>query len=158
MLSQLLGRIHHNKVRIQALVDPWVATSSCLGQHLNFKENQKVKYAASSFINKALTWWNTQVQTRDHEAAVGMTWVEFKALFMEEFCPSNEMEKLESEFWNHTMVGANHAGIEDSKNKQKIEDQEIGGLKTSTGLHDLKESCKNGTTNQRKKHAPTLGL
>nr|GEW64306.1 zf-CCHC domain-containing protein/UBN2 domain-containing protein [Tanacetum cinerariifolium] len=33
----LLGRIHHNKARIQALVDPWVATSSCLGQHLNFK-------------------------------------------------------------------------------------------------------------------------
>ncbi|GKA79744.1 reverse transcriptase domain-containing protein, partial [Tanacetum coccineum] len=39
-----------------------------------------------------------------------MTWVEFKALLVEEFCPSNEMEKLESEFWNHTMVGANHAG------------------------------------------------
>ncbi|GJZ30376.1 hypothetical protein Tco_0575423 [Tanacetum coccineum] len=38
MLSQLLGRIHHNKARIQVLVDPWVASSSCLGQHLNFKE------------------------------------------------------------------------------------------------------------------------
>ncbi|GKC28205.1 hypothetical protein Tco_1035499 [Tanacetum coccineum] len=35
---------------------------------------------------------------RGHEAAVGMTWVEFKALLVEEFCPSNEMEKLESEF------------------------------------------------------------
>ncbi|GJV32697.1 hypothetical protein Tco_1393097 [Tanacetum coccineum] len=31
----------------------------------------------------------------------------------------------------------------------------IGGLKTSTGLHDLKGSCKNGTTNHRKKHAVT---
>ncbi|GJU54186.1 putative reverse transcriptase domain-containing protein [Tanacetum coccineum] len=29
---------------------------------------------------------------------------------MEEFCPSNEIEKLDSELWNHTMVGANHAG------------------------------------------------
>ncbi|GKG41094.1 hypothetical protein Tco_0470306, partial [Tanacetum coccineum] len=28
-------------------------------------------------------------------------------LLMEEFCPSNEMEKLENKFWNHTMVGAN---------------------------------------------------
>nr|GFD54106.1 reverse transcriptase domain-containing protein [Tanacetum cinerariifolium] len=26
--------------------------------------NQKVKYAASSFIKKALTWWNTHVQAR----------------------------------------------------------------------------------------------
>nr|GEW47755.1 hypothetical protein [Tanacetum cinerariifolium] len=61
-------------------------------------ENQKVRYTASSFINKALTWWNTQVQARGHEAAVGMTWVEFKALLVEEFCPSNKMEKFESEF------------------------------------------------------------
>ncbi|GJR80504.1 hypothetical protein Tco_0151289 [Tanacetum coccineum] len=38
MLSQLPGLIHHNKARIQLLVDPWVASSSCLGQHLNFKE------------------------------------------------------------------------------------------------------------------------
>ncbi|GJS96503.1 reverse transcriptase domain-containing protein [Tanacetum coccineum] len=73
-------------------------------------ENQKVKYAASSFINKALTWWNTQTQASGRETTIGMTWVEFKALLVEEFCPSNEMEKLESEFWNHTMVGANHAG------------------------------------------------
>ncbi|GJV05475.1 putative reverse transcriptase domain-containing protein [Tanacetum coccineum] len=29
--------------------------------------------------------------------------------FCKNFCPSNEMEKLENEFWNHKMVGANHA-------------------------------------------------
>ncbi|GJX12548.1 putative reverse transcriptase domain-containing protein [Tanacetum coccineum] len=51
----------------------------------------------SSFINKALTWWNTQLQPRGREATIGMTWVEFKALLMEEFCPSNKMEKLESD-------------------------------------------------------------
>nr|GFC01303.1 reverse transcriptase domain-containing protein [Tanacetum cinerariifolium] len=73
-------------------------------------ENQKVKYAASSFVNKALTWWNTQVQARGREAVIGMSWVDFKALLVEEFCPSNEVEKLESEFWNHKIVGANHAG------------------------------------------------
>ncbi|GJT00831.1 putative reverse transcriptase domain-containing protein [Tanacetum coccineum] len=39
--------------------------------------------------------------------------VEFKVLLVEEFCPSNKMEKLESEFWNHTLVGANHAGYND---------------------------------------------
>nr|GEX78064.1 reverse transcriptase domain-containing protein [Tanacetum cinerariifolium] len=38
---------------------------------------------------------------------------ENKKLLMEEFCPSNKMEKLESEFWNHTMVGANHVGYTD---------------------------------------------
>ncbi|GJZ14639.1 ribonuclease H-like domain-containing protein [Tanacetum coccineum] len=70
--------------------------------------NQRVRYAASCFVNKALTWWNTQVQARGREVAIGMSWNDFKALLMEEFCPSNEIEKLENEFWNHTMVGANH--------------------------------------------------
>ncbi|GKB67919.1 hypothetical protein Tco_0929331 [Tanacetum coccineum] len=35
---------------------------------------------------------------------------DFKALLTMEFCPSNEIEKLEGEFWNHSMVGADHAG------------------------------------------------
>ncbi|GJV82275.1 putative reverse transcriptase domain-containing protein [Tanacetum coccineum] len=48
-----------------------------------------------------------------HEAAMAMTWNEFKALLVEEFCPSNEMKKLENEFWNHKMVGANHAAYTD---------------------------------------------
>ncbi|GJZ94487.1 reverse transcriptase domain-containing protein, partial [Tanacetum coccineum] len=87
----------------------WIEKMESVIENSGCAENQKVKYAASSFINKALTWWNTQVQARGHEADLGMTWVEFKALLMEEFYPSNEMEKLESEFWNHTMVGANHA-------------------------------------------------
>ncbi|GKB51146.1 hypothetical protein Tco_0901899 [Tanacetum coccineum] len=34
---------------------------------------------------------------------------EFKALLVEKFCPSNEIEKLETDIWNHAMVGANHA-------------------------------------------------
>ncbi|GJS01932.1 zf-CCHC domain-containing protein [Tanacetum coccineum] len=53
---------------------------------------------ASCFVNKALTWWSTQVQARGREAAIGMSWNDFKALLVEEFCPSNEMEKLENEF------------------------------------------------------------
>ncbi|GJU02049.1 hypothetical protein Tco_1112387 [Tanacetum coccineum] len=48
---------------------------------------------------------------RGREVAMGMTWVQFKVLLVEEFYPSNEMKKLQSEFWNHTIVGANHAGI-----------------------------------------------
>ncbi|GJR84556.1 putative reverse transcriptase domain-containing protein [Tanacetum coccineum] len=76
-------------------------------------ENQKVKYAASSFVNKAQTLWNTQIQAGGYEAAIGMTWNGFKALLVEEFCPSNEMERLENEFWNHKMVGANHAAYTD---------------------------------------------
>ncbi|GJY14391.1 hypothetical protein Tco_0384813 [Tanacetum coccineum] len=43
------------------------------------------------------------------EAAVGITMEDFKALMREEFCLNNEMQKLETEFWCHAMVGAGHA-------------------------------------------------
>ncbi|GJZ00165.1 hypothetical protein Tco_0517594 [Tanacetum coccineum] len=52
------------------------------------------------------------VQTRGREAAVGMTWEDFKALMREEFCSNNEMQKLETEFWCHAIAGAGHAAIE----------------------------------------------
>ncbi|GKC41132.1 hypothetical protein Tco_1058854 [Tanacetum coccineum] len=42
--------------------------------------DQKVKYTAGSFVGKALTWWNSQIRT-------------------------HEMQKLESELWNHVMGG-----------------------------------------------------
>ncbi|GKB13632.1 putative reverse transcriptase domain-containing protein [Tanacetum coccineum] len=80
-------------------------------------DNQKVKYTAGSFIGKALTWWNTQVQTRGREAVVGMTWEDFKALMREEFCPNNEMQKLETKFWCQVMVGAGHAAYTDRFHK-----------------------------------------
>nr|GFB33161.1 reverse transcriptase domain-containing protein [Tanacetum cinerariifolium] len=88
----------------------WIEKMENVIDNSGCAENQKVKYAATSFMSKALTWWNTQLQARGREAVIGMPWADFKALLVEEFCPSNEMEKLESEFWNHKMVGTNHAG------------------------------------------------
>ncbi|GJY48436.1 hypothetical protein Tco_0438392 [Tanacetum coccineum] len=76
----------------------WIEKMENVIDNSGCAENQRVKYAASSFMNKALTWWNTQVQARGRKAAIGMSWTDFKALLVEEFCPSNEMEKLESEF------------------------------------------------------------
>ncbi|GJZ44762.1 putative reverse transcriptase domain-containing protein [Tanacetum coccineum] len=61
----------------------------------------------------ALTWWKSQIHTRSREATVGMSWEDFKTLNREEFCSSNEMQKLETELWNHAMVGAGHATYTD---------------------------------------------
>ncbi|GJU17250.1 putative reverse transcriptase domain-containing protein [Tanacetum coccineum] len=82
----------------------WIEKMESLIENNGCAENQKVKYAASLFINKALTWWNTQVQARGHEVAMGMTWVEFKALLMEEFCSNNKMEKLETKLVPHLVI------------------------------------------------------
>ncbi|GJV07555.1 putative reverse transcriptase domain-containing protein [Tanacetum coccineum] len=68
----------------------------------------------------ALTRWIEKMEnlidnsgSRGRVAAMALSWDDFKALMVEEFCPSNEMEKLENEFWNHKMVGANHAAYTD---------------------------------------------
>ncbi|GKA88558.1 reverse transcriptase domain-containing protein [Tanacetum coccineum] len=71
--------------------------------------DQKVKYTADSFVGKALTWWNTQIRTLSREVNVIMSWNDFKFMMIEDFCPSHEMQKLESELWNHVMVRAGHA-------------------------------------------------
>ncbi|GKF75591.1 reverse transcriptase domain-containing protein [Tanacetum coccineum] len=38
---------------------------------------------------------------------------DFKFMMIEEFCPSHEMKKLETELWNHVMVGTGHAAYTD---------------------------------------------
>nr|GEU96419.1 reverse transcriptase domain-containing protein [Tanacetum cinerariifolium] len=42
-----------------------------------------------------------------------MSWEDFKTLTREEFCLSNEMQKLETELWNHHMVRAGYAAYTD---------------------------------------------
>nr|GEX14211.1 putative reverse transcriptase domain-containing protein [Tanacetum cinerariifolium] len=75
--------------------------------------DQKVKYTAGLFVGKALTWWNSQIRTLSREVYVSMSWNDFKLMIIEEFCPSHEMQKLETELWNHAMVGAGHAAYTD---------------------------------------------
>ncbi|GJW40550.1 retrotransposon protein, putative, ty3-gypsy subclass [Tanacetum coccineum] len=71
--------------------------------------DQKVKYTAGSFVGKALTWWNSQIRMLSREVVVSMSWNDFKFMMIEEFCPSHEIQKLETELWNHVMVEDGHA-------------------------------------------------
>ncbi|GKF10976.1 putative reverse transcriptase domain-containing protein [Tanacetum coccineum] len=111
------------------------------------RDNQKVKYTTGSFVGKALMWWNSQIHTRGREAAVGMSWEDFKTLTREEFCPSNEMQKLEIELWNHAMVGAGHAAYTDRFHKlarRTLRIEEIGG--ESSKVKNVKDDNKRSRT------------
>ncbi|GJZ52396.1 reverse transcriptase domain-containing protein [Tanacetum coccineum] len=79
--------------------------------------DQKVKYTAGLFVGKALTWWNSQIRMLSGEVAVSMSWNDFKFMMIEEFCPSHEMQKLETELWNYAMVGAGHVVYTDKFHK-----------------------------------------
>ncbi|GJU69555.1 putative reverse transcriptase domain-containing protein [Tanacetum coccineum] len=76
-------------------------------------DDKGVKYTAGSFVGKALMWWNSQIRTLSQEVVVSMSWNDFKFMMIEDFCPSHEMQKLETEYWNHAMVGASHAAYTD---------------------------------------------
>ncbi|XP_024963863.1 uncharacterized protein LOC112504143 [Cynara cardunculus var. scolymus] len=69
-------------------------------------EGSKVEFAACLLQGRALTWWNTQIQTRGREATNRLTWEEFKKLLKEEYCLRSEIQKLEAELWNHKMKGS----------------------------------------------------
>ncbi|GJS19707.1 putative ribonuclease H-like domain-containing protein [Tanacetum coccineum] len=51
----------------------WIKKLEAVQDIIGCEDNQKVKYSAGSLIGKALTWWNSEVQTRGREAVVSMT-------------------------------------------------------------------------------------
>ncbi|KAD4982080.1 hypothetical protein E3N88_18751 [Mikania micrantha] len=63
-------------------------------------ENLKVKMASSAFHKGALTWWNSEKNTRGREVALALPWEDFKKILVEQFCPCHELKKLEVEMWN----------------------------------------------------------
>nr|GEV85256.1 reverse transcriptase domain-containing protein [Tanacetum cinerariifolium] len=69
----------------------WIEKIESVHDMSGCKDSQRVKYIASSFVGKALAWWNFKIRTRGREAAVGMSWEHFRTLTREEFCLSNEM-------------------------------------------------------------------
>ncbi|KAJ9544258.1 hypothetical protein OSB04_023965 [Centaurea solstitialis] len=69
-------------------------------------ERNKVEYAACLLQGRALTWLNTQVQTRGREATGQISWEDFKTMLKEEYCPRSEIHKLEVELWHHEMIGS----------------------------------------------------
>nr|GEU45407.1 hypothetical protein [Tanacetum cinerariifolium] len=64
----------------------WIEKMESVQDMSECRDSQKAKYITGLFVGKALT---------------------------EELCPSNEMKKLETELWNHAMVGAGHAAYTD---------------------------------------------
>ncbi|GJT65117.1 putative reverse transcriptase domain-containing protein [Tanacetum coccineum] len=91
----------------------WIEKMEPVHDMSGCRDSQRVKYTAGSFVGKALTWWNSEIRTRGREAAVSMSWEDFRTLTKEEFCPSIKMQKLEIKLRNHAIVGAGHAAYTD---------------------------------------------
>ncbi|KAD4586503.1 hypothetical protein E3N88_24104 [Mikania micrantha] len=84
----------------------WVEKVESVFAMCDCAEENKVKYATGTLEGPALTWWNTHVQTLGLDGANSMSWADFTRLLQDEYCPRDEIRKLETEFWVHKMVGS----------------------------------------------------
>ncbi|XP_076937107.1 uncharacterized protein LOC143604553 [Bidens hawaiensis] len=75
----------------------------------NCTPEERVKYGVCSFQDKSLEWWNSIIQNLGEEAAYSLTWSELKDMLLKEYCPRNELQKIEYDFLNLTMEGADIA-------------------------------------------------
>nr|GFA77426.1 hypothetical protein [Tanacetum cinerariifolium] len=60
-------------------------------------EGRKVKFATTTLYSRALTWWNSQVATLGREVTNGRPRAEVKQMMTDEFCPTEEVQRLEDE-------------------------------------------------------------
>ncbi|XP_022019754.1 homeobox protein 2-like [Helianthus annuus] len=88
----------------------------------NCPVGDRVKYATGTFEDSALTWWNAQVQLLGIDVANATTWDDFKELIRKVFCPRDEIQKQENEYYDLKMVGSE---IEIVHLAHKITDQEV---------------------------------
>ncbi|GJU42394.1 putative reverse transcriptase domain-containing protein [Tanacetum coccineum] len=94
-------------------------------------EERKVKFAAATLQGRALTR-NSQVATRGLEAANQIGWTEMKRLMTEEFCPIEEIQRMEHELWN-----------------LKVKDFDISAY--TQCFHELVQLCPKMVPTERKK-------
>ncbi|GKB64718.1 putative reverse transcriptase domain-containing protein, partial [Tanacetum coccineum] len=73
----------------------------------NVAEGDRVKFASSTLLDGALTWWNVYVCSVTLDTAHATPRSDFKAMFIRKYCPRNEIKKMENELWNLKVKGTN---------------------------------------------------
>ncbi|GJT46215.1 putative reverse transcriptase domain-containing protein, partial [Tanacetum coccineum] len=63
-------------------------------------KGKKVRFAAATLQGPALTWWNAKVATIGLEIVNQIPWTEMKKLMTAEFCPIEQIQRMEHELWN----------------------------------------------------------
>ncbi|GKD49960.1 reverse transcriptase domain-containing protein, partial [Tanacetum coccineum] len=73
----------------------------------NVAEGDRVKFASSTLLDGALTWWNVYVCSVTFDTAHATPWSDFKAMFIRKYYPRNEVKQMENELWNLKVKGTN---------------------------------------------------
>ncbi|GKC33820.1 reverse transcriptase domain-containing protein, partial [Tanacetum coccineum] len=73
----------------------------------NVAEGDRVKFASSTLLDSALTWWNVYIRSVTLDTAHATPWNDFKAMFIKNYFPQNEVKQMENELWNLKVKGTN---------------------------------------------------
>nr|GEW77542.1 putative reverse transcriptase domain-containing protein [Tanacetum cinerariifolium] len=73
----------------------WIEKTKMVFTMSKCTEANKVVFVVVTFQDRALTWWNSQVATLGIEAVTRKTWAEMKVMMTEEFCPLEEIQRME---------------------------------------------------------------
>lgn len=68
-----------------------------------YVEDCKVRFAACTFADATLSWWKNHAKTMGSSIVNAISWDELKKLLIDEYCPSEETQKLDQELQNLTM-------------------------------------------------------
>ncbi|GJV86097.1 putative reverse transcriptase domain-containing protein [Tanacetum coccineum] len=115
-------------------------------------ERNKVKFAAATLQGRALTWWNSQVATLGLEVVNAKSWNDMKIMMREEFCPPEEIQRMEVELWNLRVKDSNISAYTQRFNElvllcPKMVPSEK--KKVEAYLRSLPENIKGETTSSR---------
>nr|GEX23354.1 hypothetical protein [Tanacetum cinerariifolium] len=75
----------------------WFEKSEMVFSISDCAERTMVKFAAATLQGRALTLWNSQVATLGLNVAIGKSWGDMKKMMLEEFCPDEEVQRMEDE-------------------------------------------------------------
>nr|KAJ0212037.1 hypothetical protein LSAT_V11C400208970 [Lactuca sativa] len=81
----------------------WIEKTESIYQISFCPEDCKLRFAACTFVDAALTWWNNHVNAMGINTTNSMKWEELKTMKVEEYCLREEIQKMEEELWNLTM-------------------------------------------------------
>ncbi|KAL7606903.1 hypothetical protein Lser_V15G19246 [Lactuca serriola] len=83
----------------------WFEKTESIFEICACSKSSKVKFVAYTFIDRALTWWNSQVKSLTLPIANAMSWEDLKEQMLAKYYPRGEMQKLEQELWSLKMKG-----------------------------------------------------
>nr|GEW47344.1 reverse transcriptase domain-containing protein [Tanacetum cinerariifolium] len=71
----------------------------------NYTEDCKVKFAAGTLTEDALSWWNSYAKPIGIEQADKITWTELKRILTNKYFPRTKVKKMEDKFYNLVVKG-----------------------------------------------------